>query len=412
MKVAVVNLGCKVNRVESDSIALAYRNRGAELTDVAQADVIVVNTCTVTEEADKKTRKSIRRALRQNEHAEVLVTGCAAAVDPKFFKSLDSRVKVVDKTDLLDSSAEGADALSAEAVRVGEEFPTRVSVKIQDGCNHACTYCIVHVARGKAWSRPYAQIENEVLQLARAGVREVVLTGIDLGSYREEVAGQPAGLAQLCSQLLGKLDEQGFPDVRLRIGSIEPRSLDEAFIDLLASANGRICRHLHLPLQSGSDKVLREMHRPYRAQDFLRIVQELKQRVGTISLTTDIIVGFPGETEEDFRDTLALAREVGFSKIHVFRYSKRRGTPAAEREDQVDPEVKEQRAHQLIELGDELRLQFAWNLVGTTDCIVVEKQGTGMSEYYFKVHTGTQHQPGFAVHSRLTGVDDAGIMTI
>ena len=154
MRVSVVNLGCKVNRVESDTIAKAYETRGAQLCSVPDADIVVVNTCTVTEEADKKTRKSIRRVLRQNPTAQVVVTGCAAAIEPEFYRGLDSRICVVDKIDLLEEVGDGSAASSANLIRVGEEFPTRVSLKVQDGCNHSCTYCIVHVARGKAWSRP------------------------------------------------------------------------------------------------------------------------------------------------------------------------------------------------------------------------------------------------------------------
>ncbi len=349
MKVSVVNLGCKVNRVESDTIAKAYEGRGAQLCSVPDADIVVINTCTVTEEADKKTRKSIRRVLRQNLSAQVVVTGCAAAIEPEFYRALDSRICVVDKIDLLEEVGDGSAVSSAHLVRVGDEFPTRVSLKVQDGCNHSCTYCIVHVARGKAWSRPTNAVLEEALALADAGVKELVLTGIDLGSYCCTEGENRIRLGALVGRMLDELGKAGHGDVRLRVGSVEPRSLDPEFVKVMAESEGRVCRHLHLPLQSGSDKVLHEMNRPYSARDFLEIVAMLKREVGDISLTTDIIVGFPGETEKDFADTCALVREVGFTKIHVFRYSRREGTPAASRTDQVPAEIKERRAHEISE---------------------------------------------------------------
>ncbi len=412
MKVSVVNLGCKVNRVESDTIAKAYENRGAELCEVPEADIVVVNTCTVTEEADKKTRKSIRRVLRQNNQAQVVVTGCAAAIEPEFYRSLDARICVVDKMDLLEEVGDGAAASAASLVRVGDEFPTRVSVKVQDGCNHSCTYCIVHVARGKAWSRPVSAVIEETLALADAGAKELVLTGIDLGSYSYVSDDGRIRLGALVRLLLDALDEAGHQDVRLRIGSIEPRSLDDEFIKVLAESDGRVCRHLHLPLQSGSDKVLKEMNRPYTSRDFADLVARLKREVGDISLTTDIIVGFPGEMEQDFADTCNLAREVGFTKIHVFRYSRREGTPAAARTDQVPSEVKERRAHELSALGDALRIEYAQRHIGAEERIAVEQDGWGMTESYYKVRLRGEYAPGSLVQARLTGVDDAGIMSV
>lgn len=410
MKVSIVNLGCKVNRVESDTIAKAYENRGASLCPVPEADLVVVNTCTVTEEADKKTRKSIRRVLRQNEHARVVVTGCAAAIEPEFYRSLDSRICVVNKLDLLEEVGDGSASSAADLVRVGQEFPTRVSVKVQDGCNHSCTYCIVHVARGKAWSRPVDAVVDESLALAEAGVKELVLTGIDLGSYSFLSQGGRIRLGSLVRRILDSLDAAGHSDVRLRIGSVEPRSLDSEFVDIMAESNGRVCRHLHLPLQSGSNKVLAEMNRPYTAQDFARIVGMLKERIGDISLTTDVIVGFPGETDEDFADTCALVRDVGFTKVHVFRYSRREGTPAAARFDQISPEVKEERAHKLIALSDELRLEYAKQHVGRVERVAVEQDGQGMSESYYKVRLGSEFEPGGIVCVRLSGVDEHGVL--
>ena len=394
MNFAVVNLGCKVNRVESDDAAARLALRGVE-TSEASADLIVVNTCTVTGEAEKKTRKAVRRALRANDHARVLVTGCAAAIDAAFYEALDERVSVVGKAQL----APAIDALFDEApfspgedapLHIGSGFRTRVGVKVQDGCDNACTYCIVHVARGRATSRPADDVVRECAAYARAGAREIVLTGINLGSYCDGGRRDPSAirLAALLRRLLDEtadLHAPGEAPARFRVSSIEPRDVDDALVDLLASADGRVCRHLHLPLQAGSSKVLREMARPYDAHEFRQLADFLRASVPSIALTTDIIVGFPSETDEDFEDTCALVRHVGFSKIHVFPYSKREGTPAAARADQVPPEVKAARAARLRALSDELAAADRASRAGTVELALVETPEVATTESYHEV---------------------------
>lgn len=397
MRFCIVNLGCRVNRVESDSIAQAYLARGGEMVSAAYAELVVVNTCTVTGEAEKKTRKAIHRALRANDHARVIVTGCAANVDPEGYSAMDERITVVDKSELL--NAAGGDF--ASSVRVGEDFPARVGVKIQDGCDHACTFCIVHVARGKAWSRPSAEILAEVKALAASGVSEIVMTGIDLGSYLE------ASGHDLCWLLRMLMEEVA--DCRFRISSIEPISVNDELIALMAGSNGRICRHLHLPLQSGSSKVLAEMERPYDAAYFKSLVTKLRDAMPDISLTTDLMVAFPGETEEDFRESLEMARSSQFSKIHVFRYSKRAGTPAAKRSDQIPAEVSEHRAKELRELSLELRRSFGESLVGRRELIAVESDGMGMSDSFYRVRLDKKYPSGSLIPLRLTSIDGSGI---
>ncbi len=414
MKVSVVNLGCKVNRVESDTIAAAYLQNGYSLCDIADADTIIVNTCTVTEEADKKTRKTIRRVLRENIHAKVLVTGCAAVIEPEFYESLDARITVVDKHELLDQSVHGIEHLEEHPLlRIGSQFPTRVGVKVQDGCNHSCTYCIVHIARGKAWSRSPEHIRNEIYLLAKQGVKEVVLSGIDLGSYSYlDTSGKQnkrITLAGLLRLILKDLDLAGLQETRLRISSIEPRSISKDFISLLAESQGRICRHLHLPLQSGSSRVLKEMNRPYNAQNYFDLVQLLQTHVGDLSLTTDVIVGFPGESEKDFEETCALVEKVGFTKVHVFRYSKRQGTPAAIREDQIEPQVKEHRAHYLISIADKLRKAYALRHSDRFERVVVEQLGWGMSESYYKMHIDPSIPVGCVIEAPLAHCIDLGL---
>ncbi len=395
----VVNLGCKVNRVESDDFAASLIANGGHEAAIEAADFIVVNTCTVTGEAEKKTRKAVRHALRANDFARVVVTGCAAAIDPFTYIEMDPRVEVVPKGSmgaLLGEQAGVSPALAA--IRAGEDFPTRVGVKVQDGCNNACSYCIVHVARGRATSRSSEEIAAEVRELARAGVREIVLTGINLGSYREG----DMRLADLLRLLLKTVDEEfpadsGLgvaPRVRFRVSSIEPRDVSDDLIELMAASNGRICRHLHLPLQSGSSKVLREMRRPYDAQRFLELVEKLYEAMPTLSISTDVIVGFPGETEEDFLQTCRMAEQCRFSKMHIFRYSKRASTPAAQRSDQIAPEVKADRAHRLEELAERLRGEDRSRRAGAIELALVESDGIATTESYHNVKAPTGARTG------------------
>lgn len=288
-----------------------------------------------------------------------------------------------------------------KGLRVGAGFRMRVGIKAQDGCNNACTFCIVHVARGESRSVAFDQVVADAKRHADAGVRELVLTGINLGAYRD---GE-RGLAELVEALL-----EACPSARFRIGSVEPKDVDDALIRVMAASDGRVCRHLHLPLQSGSSKVLAEMNRPYDAAFFLDLVSRLRAAMPQMSLSTDIIVGFPGETEEDFQQTLDVARRCVFSKIHVFRYSKREGTPAAVRPDQVPAEVSAERSRRLQELGRELCLQDAAQRVGTSERVLVEQIGQGTTESYHPVRwNGEGPQPGELVRMTLTGLSKDGI---
>lgn len=390
---SVVNLGCKVNRVESDAYEKLLVEHGwSAASDML--DLVVINTCTVTGVAEKKTRKAVRHELKLHPEATVFVTGCASAITPEVFEAMSDRVVVVSKAESLLRLAEFAQDHATSGLENGTSANTsgaltfstsrtRVGVKVQDGCDNACTYCIVHVARGASQSRPLPEIVEEVKELATKGVREIVLSGINIGSYRYE----GTRLAELLEILLAETAslDPGEPPVRFRVSSIEPKDVSDAFVELLARSEGRICRHLHLPLQSGSSKVLREMARPYDAEDFKQLVDYLRAMVTSISLSTDIIVGFPGETIDDFEDTLDMAQYCGFSKIHVFPYSMREGTPAAQRRDQIDPEEKSRRAAVLRDLGDELRMLDYRGRAGQFEHVLVERQGRGMSESYYEV---------------------------
>lgn len=426
---AVVNLGCKVNRVEADGFERLLAERGGVPAPGAEADLVIVNTCTVTGEAEKKTRKAVRHALSANEEAPVVVTGCATEIDAASYEALGNRVTVVPKAGMalyleegafpsrppaggspLDTRAQRDDHTAEEGELAAPERPapstgnraaglaapegaeavlpadgrTRIGIKVQDGCDNACTYCIVHVARGRATSRNADEVVAEAVALARAGVREIVLTGINLGSYDAD----GLDLADLCRHLLAETAElhaPGEPPCRFRIGSVEPMDVSMDLISLLAEARGRLCRHLHLPLQSGSSKVLREMGRPYDAEEYRQLADYLRAMVPEIALTTDIIVGFPGETEQDFEDTCALARHVGFAKIHVFPYSRREGTPAAERPDQVPPGEKAARAARLRTLTDELAAADRAARAGAVELALVERPGHATTESYHEM---------------------------
>lgn len=394
MKFSVVNLGCKVNRVEADSITSALLAAGWEHAEI-NADVAIVNTCTVTAEADKKTRKEVHRALTRHPQGHILVTGCAAAIDPAVYTALDPRVEVVAKDQVVGRCLEavGHEYSHAPSVlRIGEDFPTRVGIKVQDGCDNACTFCIVHVARGKAVSLPLGQCVEEVQTYAQVGVREIVLTGIDLGAYNFE--------GKRLSNLLSELRHVA-PETRFRVSSIEPHTIDESFIELLASQDGMVCRHLHVPLQSGSTKILRDMARHYTAEAYLEIVENIRARIPQLSLSTDVIVGFPGETEDDFQQTLQVAHACKFSKMHVFRYSPRSGTPAAQRADQISPEVKAERVERMLGLAKELRHTDAQSRVGTKELVLVEAHGKGMSESYYEVSMPASAKQGSLVSCTL-----------
>ena len=379
LSLAVINQGCKVNKVEADTVAAYLLARGAYLASLDQAKLIIVNTCTVTAEADKKARKAVRHALSSSANATVLVTGCSAALNANEYESIDERVTVMSREDLFLLSKAGDES----PLRTGEGFRTRVNLKIQDGCDNSCTYCIVHVARGKATSVDYDEVILQARPYLQAQVKEIVLTGIDLGAY----SYKGRGLHHLVSELIREADLHCAPErrpARIRASSLEPMTIDSSFIELLARSEGRLCRHLHIPLQSGSSRVLSEMARPYSAEQYLALVEKLYSNVPTLSLSTDIIVGFPGETERDFEESLALARACRFSKIHVFPYSKRVGTPAAERSDQIDAEIKRERALKMRILSDELRALDYAKREGSVELALVETK-CALTESYHEI---------------------------
>ena len=276
-------------------------------------------------------------------------------------------------------------------------FRTRVDVKVQDGCDNACSYCIVHAARGPACSEPADAVVARVAQLAESGTQEVVLVGIDIGAYRD-------GTLDLAGLLRRLLAETGIG--RVRISSIEPQSLEPSLVDMLARSDGRVCRHLHLCLQSGSTAVLQQMSRGYSAGEFAELVSAARTRIPGLALSTDVIVGFPGETDEDFEHTCQLVSQCSFMRLHVFRYSKRPGTPAAERADQVPPQVVAARAARLRELGATLAERDAQTRIGTTEQVIVERPGHGTAESYHSVAFAADAPQGALLPMRFTAYDE------
>lgn len=362
MKVFLDSIGCRLNQSEMETMARQLLAAGHELVDDAgQADKVVLNTCAVTRAAARKARKRTRRFHRRNSEAEIVLTGCYATVDPQELGSVKGAGRIVPNEDkgqlvqLLDPAAPAQepvfdrepilrDFLSAD---VGN---TRAFVKVQDGCDNKCTFCITTVARGEGRSRHLGDVVKEIQALAEAGYREAVLTGVHLGSYGHDL-GNESGLRELVTAILDYTD---IP--RLRLSSLEPWDIEEGFFSLWE--NSRLLPHLHLPLQSGSDRILRMMARRTRRDSFRRLVQAARQAIPDLNLSTDIICGFPGETEEDFRQSLSFVEEIGFARLHVFTYSPRPGTAAANMPDQLPKPVRKERTKRMIALGETLSLAF------------------------------------------------------
>ncbi|AMQ06082.1 MULTISPECIES: tRNA (N(6)-L-threonylcarbamoyladenosine(37)-C(2))-methylthiotransferase MtaB [Sporosarcina] len=368
--VAFHTLGCKVNHYETEAIWQLFKEAGYVRGDFEKnSDVYVINTCTVTNTGDKKSRQVIRRAVRKNPDAVICVTGCYAQTSPAEIMAIpgvDIVVGTQDRTKLLGLIDEfRTERQPINAVRnimknrIYEELDvptfsdrTRASLKIQEGCNNFCTFCIIPWARGLMRSRDPQEVIRQAQQLVDAGYLEIVLTGIHTGGYGEDL--KDYNLARL----LRDLETQVKGLKRLRISSIEASQLTDEVIDVLRDST-TIVRHLHIPIQSGSDTVLKRMRRKYTMAFFAERLDRLREALPHLAITSDVIVGFPGETEEEFMETYNFIRDHRFSELHVFPYSKRTGTPAARMEDQVPEEVKNERVHRLIELNDQLAKQYA-----------------------------------------------------
>lgn len=412
-RVAVRTLGCKVNRTESEAIAEGLLGRGVEIAESEDsAGVVVINTCTVTGEADAKARKAVRRALAAAGEPAVVVTGCLAAIDPEGVRGLGDRVVVeIDKSLVAsrvarllgERAAETAVAPEAAAApaRSGPAFLTRVMVKVQDGCDHRCSYCIVPDARGDPRSVPASNVEARVARLADSGTAEVVLTGVNIGRYAD-------GGTNLAA-LVGRLAATGIR--RIRVSSIEPLDLAEGLLAALARTP-RVMPHLHVPLQSGCDGTLEAMRRGYTVAEFAEALRRARAALPGLAVTTDVIVGFPGESDADFAASLAFVEACAFTKLHVFRYSRRRGTPAAGMPGHLPPPVIAARAEAMRVLGGRLAARRAASRVGGVAAVLIEsasgKTAVGTSEDYLRIDVeGSATSVGDVVRVRLLSCEGA-----
>ena len=402
-RVALSTLGCKTNQFESAAMQERLQQAGYTIVPFEDAaDLVIVNTCTVTAATDSQSRNIIRRARRLNPTCRVVVTGCYAQIDPTALASLPGVSLIFgneEKGDFLERLEQGGPSEDRAKIDVSDietvttsKVPTLISyaersrafVQIQNGCDAYCSYCIIPYARGRSRSVPENQVVEQIRTLVEQGFHETVLTGIHIGGYGLDFS-TPGSLLSLVRRIESETDLS-----RLRLGSIEPNELHPALIEQVAMS-GIICPHLHIPLQSGDNAVLKRMNRHYTVNDFRRLISVVTEAIPGISIGLDVIVGFPGETEEEFRNTLNLIESLPISSLHVFPFSKRPGTPAASMVDQVPGDVAKQRAAQLRAVSDQRHQEFARSFVGKTVEVIVENSAEqalqkGMTRHYLPVY--------------------------
>jgi threonylcarbamoyladenosine tRNA methylthiotransferase MtaB len=375
MQIHLKTLGCRLNEAELETWAQAFQNKGHAITrNVNDAQMVVINSCAVTQDAVKKSKQLIRRIHRDNPQAKLVVSGCYATLNEAEAAQLmgvDLIVSNSDKNQLVEKTlAElDMDSMPAMSTEPGEislfsRGRQRAFVKVQDGCRYRCTFCIVTVARGEEYSRPIEDVIDEINNLHKQGINEAIITGVHLGGYGSDIG---SNLVELITEIL---DKTAIP--RLRLGSLEPWELPVGFFDLFK--NTRLMPHLHLPLQSGSDSVLRRLARRCKTEEFGQIVRLARETIPHFNITTDVIVGFPGETEQEWQESFDYIKSLGFGHIHIFSYSPREGTKAAGLPDQIDQNTKKQRSKQLHELADTMKRRFIAENLGQQASILWEGQ--------------------------------------
>lgn len=411
MKVCVLTLGCKVNAYESELISERFINAGHEITnDISLSDVTIINTCTVTNQADSKSRKMIRQARRENKNTIIVVCGCSAENHKDALMDLDidilignkDKSKIVNLVEDFKNSSEKIVKFYDLRNTTFEDMEitnfagkTRGFVKIQDGCNNFCSYCIIPFMRGGIRSKDIDIAENEINCLANNGYQEIVLTGIHTGSYG---TGEDYDLVDLIRRVSVNPNLK-----RIRISSIEITELNEKFMEELKN-NPKIVSHMHVPLQSGSENILKAMNRKYTIEEYKNIINKLRNIRSDMNVTTDLIVGFPGETDEDFLETLNNLKDIKFSKIHTFPYSMRNGTKASTMK-QVNDTVKKMRVNQILTLSDELEIEYNKKFIGSTMSVLVEDGKSGFTSNYIKVLLDKEMPHNEFVECLITDID-------
>lgn len=399
-KAAFYTLGCKVNQYETEAMIEAFENAGYEIVDYEDfADIYIINTCTVTNMGDRKSRQIIRRALDVNPDAFIAVVGCYAQIAPdkvmeipgvKLVVGTNDRSKLVELVDRASQKEESlnvvTDIMSVESFEEmsikNYKSRTRAFLKIQEGCDQYCTYCIIPYARGHVRSRKPESIINEVKALAKSGFKEIVLTGIHVASY-----GKDLGDIRLIDLIEMIHPIEGIE--RIRMSSVEPNTLTDIFIDKLSKLD-KICRHFHLSLQSGCNETLKRMNRKYTVEEYKQVVEKLRAVFPGVAVTTDLIVGFPGETNEEFEKTAAFIKDIAFSDMHIFKYSPREGTPAAKYKNQINPAVKDARSKIVTDIAKKSERKFKENFIGKKMKVLFEQKignncYEGLTDNYMRV---------------------------
>ena len=396
-KVSFKTLGCRLNQYETDALVTQFHQAGYQVVDYSKAaDITIINTCTVTNQSDQKSRNTINHAARKNAGGLVVVTGCMANNHKAQLEANEKITYVVDNerksqiVSLVDSHFKGevvhpesysGDVFGFETV--DKSLHTRTSIKVQDGCDNFCTYCIVPSVRGRAISRPLDQILDNVKRVVDNGFKEIVITGVNIGRYKYGKYNMERAVEKV-AELPG--------DFRIRISSLEPDGFGPDFHKIFQ--HPKMAPHLHLCIQSGSDPILLKMRRMYTTRSFMEIVEKFRLHMPDFNFTTDVIVGFPGESEKDFLKTARIAREVRFSHIHTFRYSRRKGTRAERMEDQVEEKIKSERSEIIRKISENNRILYMNSMLGKRQRVLVEKVDAkeiahGYGEHYLPVNFQT-----------------------
>ncbi len=420
-KVAFYTLGCKLNFSETSTIGEQFLKRGFNIVDYKDsADVYVINTCSVTENTERECRQIVRRALRNNPHAFIAVVGCYAQLRPDEIASIEgvdavfgsnekfkihSLLENFEKRELSCVYVEPSKDMNDFHVASSTEADTRTRafLKIQDGCDYTCTYCTIPLARGGSRSMKPETIKDSFKRLLDEGYKEIILTGVNVGDFGKNYDKRLIDVVEELVNVEG--------DFRLRISSIEPNLLTEEIIDLTASSD-KMAKHFHIPLQSGSPKILRLMQRRYKAEDFRSLIFKASEKIAKLGIGVDVIVGFPGETDENFLETYNFIKELPVSYLHVFTYSERPDTKAVEMEGRIEPSLRKKRNNMLRILSDKKKNEFYRQMIGTEQTVLFEEENHGgfmkgfASNYVRVIHPYNEDMVNKLVKIKITGVDD------